>query len=86
MNRTRSYYLAVFAGLYGTAGLALALSVLCAGCGSGAHLHSIQPIAPLPPAVTVIPQPVATIQPVGPPIALASGRSAGSGPTAPGGE
>jgi hypothetical protein len=30
----RAYYTAIFAGLYGTAGLALAVSVLCSGCGS----------------------------------------------------
>lgn len=32
----RAYYTAVFCGLYGTAGLALALCA-CSGCGSGAR-------------------------------------------------
>lgn len=66
----RAYYTAVFAGIYGVAGLALAVSALCSGCGSGSgpsaaarrlpgdrgpSLIAAGPVAPLPPAVTYPP-------------------------------
>jgi hypothetical protein len=58
----RAYYTVVFATFYGTAGLALCLCAL-SGCGSGQRLPGDRgpsliargPVAPRPPAVTVIP-------------------------------
>lgn len=85
MSRSTSYYTAIFAGLYGTAGLLFTLCA-CAGCGSGTRrlpgdrAPSLLVTAPLPAPVTCVPPPTppdltpepapgAITQPVGPPIA-----------------